>query len=73
MINRRAENVTPWGTARGAVKEGNISNSAEYHGEFNTEAIAGYTNSFQRRPCKCRCIYWLEHNGKLVRCNKFVR
>lgn len=47
MINRRAENVTPWGTARGAVKEGNISNSAEYHGEFNTEAIAGYTNSFK--------------------------
>ena len=47
MINRRAENVTPWGTARGAVKEGNISNSAEYHGEFNAEAIAGYTNSFK--------------------------
>lgn len=47
MINRRAENVTPWGTARGAVKEGNISNSSEYHGEFNAEAIAGYTNSFK--------------------------
>lgn len=47
MITRRAENVIPWGTARGAVKEGNISNSTEYHGEFNTEAIAGYTNSFK--------------------------
>lgn len=47
IINRRAENVTPWGTARGTVKEGNISNSAEYHGEFSTEAIAGYTNSFK--------------------------
>lgn len=47
MITRRAENVIPWGTARGAVREGNISNSTEYHGEFNTEAIAGYTNSFK--------------------------
>lgn len=47
MINRRSENITPWGTARGSVAEGNISNSSVFHGEFNTEAIAGYTNSFK--------------------------
>lgn len=47
MINRRSENITPWGTARGSVTEGNISNSTVFHGEFNTEAIAGYTNSFK--------------------------
>ena len=46
MINRRSENVTPWGTARGSVKEGNISNGTSFHGEFNAEGIAGYTRSF---------------------------
>lgn len=47
VINRRAESVTPWGTARGSVREGNISNSSISHGEFNAEAIAGYTDSFK--------------------------
>lgn len=46
-INRRAESVTPWGTARGSVKEGNISNGSSFHGEFNVEAITGYTNRFK--------------------------
>lgn len=45
MINRRAESGVPWGTA--LDPEGYISNSSEYHGEFNVEALAGYTNSFK--------------------------
>ena len=45
MINRRAENGVPWGTA--LDPEGWISNNSEYHGEFNVEALAGYTNSFK--------------------------
>ena len=45
MINRRSESVTPWGTA--TTPEGSISNSSTYNGEFNVEAIAGYTNTFK--------------------------
>lgn len=45
MINRRTESGVPWGTA--LDKEGYISNGAQYHGEFNVEALAGYTNSFK--------------------------
>lgn len=45
MINRRTENVTPRGTA--VDPQGNISNGSTYNGEFNAEAIAGYTNTFK--------------------------
>ena len=45
MINRRAEDVIPWGT--GIRPKGNISNSSSYNGEFNVEAIAGYTDTFK--------------------------
>ena len=45
MINRRAKDVIPWGTA--TLKEGQISTSSTYNGEFNVEAIAGYTNTFK--------------------------
>lgn len=44
MINRRSENVVPFGTA--TTPKGTISNGSSYNGEFNAEAIAGYTNSF---------------------------
>lgn len=44
MINRRSEDVVPKGT--GYKAEGSISNGSVYNGEFNVEAIAGYTNSF---------------------------
>lgn len=44
MIYRRAEGTTPKGT--GYLKEGNISVSSTYNGEFNAEAIFGYTNRF---------------------------
>lgn len=45
MIFRRGESVTPYGTAVDA--NGFISRSSVYNGEFNAEAIAGYTNSFR--------------------------
>lgn len=45
MINRRSEGVTPYGTATDT--DGSISHSAVYNGEFNVEAIAGYTQSFK--------------------------
>lgn len=45
MINRRAEDVVPMGS--GYDVNGSISNSATYNGEFNAEAIAGYTNSWK--------------------------
>lgn len=44
MINRRAEDVIPMGS--GYDVNGSISNSATYNGEFNAEAIAGYTNAW---------------------------
>ena len=44
MIYRRAEGTTPMGT--GYLKEGDISISSTYNGEFNAEAIVGYTNRF---------------------------
>lgn len=44
MINRRAEDVIPMGSGYDA--NGSISNSATYNGEFNAEAIAGYTNAW---------------------------
>ena len=44
MIYRRAEGTTPMGT--GYLKEGDISVSSTYNGEFNAEAIVGYTNRF---------------------------
>lgn len=45
MINRRTESVTPRGTA--VDPAGSISNGSTYNGEFNAEAIAGYTNTFK--------------------------
>lgn len=45
MINRRNESVTPYGTATDT--DGSISHGAVYNGEFNVEAIAGYTQSFK--------------------------
>ena len=45
MINRRSESITPYGTA--VDTDGAMSNSSIYNGEFNTEAIAGYTNTFR--------------------------
>ena len=45
MINRRNESITPYGTA--VDSDGAISNSSIYNGEFNAEAIAGYTNTFR--------------------------
>ncbi len=45
MINRRSESITPYGTAIDV--DGSISNSSIYNGEFNAEAIAGYTNTFK--------------------------
>ena len=45
MINRRSEDVIPWGT--GIRPKGAISNGSIYNGEFNVEAIAGYTDSFK--------------------------
>ena len=45
MINRRAESVTPWGT--GTRPLGDIRNESTYNGEFNVEAIAGYTDAFK--------------------------
>jgi len=44
MIYRRAESTTPKGT--GYLKEGNISTNSSFNGEFNAEAILGYTNRF---------------------------
>jgi len=44
MIYRRAEGTIPKGT--GYLKEGNISANSTYNGEFNAEAIVGYTNRF---------------------------
>lgn len=45
MINRRSESITPYGTA--IDTDGAMSNSSIYNGEFNAEAIAGYTNTFR--------------------------
>ncbi len=45
MINRRSENIVPYGTA--VDNDGSITSSAIYNGEFNAEAILGYTNSFR--------------------------
>lgn len=45
MINRRNEAITPYGTA--IDTDGAMSNSSIYNGEFNAEAIAGYTNTFR--------------------------
>ena len=45
MINRRSEDITPYGT--GIKPNGSMSNSSIYNGEFNAEAIAGYTNTFK--------------------------
>ena len=45
MINRRAKNITPWGT--GIRPKGNMRTASTYNGEFNVEAIAGYTDSFK--------------------------
>lgn len=45
MINRRSEDVTPYGT--GYSPKGSISNGTSFSGELNAEAIAGYTNSFK--------------------------
>ncbi|EJW98193.1 TonB-dependent receptor plug [gut metagenome] len=45
MINRRSESITPYGTA--IDTDGAITNSSIYNGEFNAEAIAGYTNTFR--------------------------
>lgn len=45
MINRRTEDVIPYGT--GYQPLGSISNGSSYNGEFNAEGIAGYTNSFK--------------------------
>ena len=45
MINRRSESITPYGTATDV--DGSISHNSIYNGEFNVEAIAGYTNSFK--------------------------
>lgn len=45
MINRRSESITPYGTAIDI--DGAMSNSSIYNGEFNAEAIVGYTNTFR--------------------------
>lgn len=45
MINRRSESITPYGTA--VDTDGAMSNSSIYNGEFNAEAITGYTNTFR--------------------------
>ena len=45
VINRRSEDVIPYGT--GYMKKGQMSNSTSFSGEFNAEAIAGYTQSFK--------------------------
>ncbi len=45
MINRRSESVTPYGTA--VDTDGAMTNSSIYNGEFNAEAIAGYTGTFR--------------------------
>lgn len=45
MINRRSEDVTPYGTA--IDMNGGMGESSSYHGEFNVEAVAGYTQSFK--------------------------
>lgn len=44
MIYRRAEGTIAKGT--GYLKEGDISINSIYNGEFNAEAILGYTNRF---------------------------
>lgn len=45
MINRRSESVTPYGTAIDV--NGAMGESSSYNGEFNVEAVAGYTQSFK--------------------------
>ena len=45
MINRRSKTVIPYGTATDA--DGQITHQSIYNGEFNAEAIAGYTNTFK--------------------------
>lgn len=47
MINRRTEVVTPKGT--GWEKQGNISNGSTFNGEFNAEALLGYTKNFAEK------------------------
>lgn len=44
MINRRAEDIIPKGT--GYNPAGSVSASSTFNGEFNAEAIAGYTQTF---------------------------
>ena len=43
--NRRSESIIPKGSAN-SVEGGSVSHSSLFYGEFNAEAIAGYTNSF---------------------------
>ena len=45
MINRRSETVSPYGTA--VDLDGSINHGSIFNGEFNSEAIAGYTNTFK--------------------------
>ena len=44
MITRRSEDIIPKGT--GYNPAGRVSNGSTFNGEFNAEAIAGYTQSF---------------------------
>lgn len=47
MINRRNESVTPKGA--GYDKYGSMSNGSTFNGEFNAEAILGYTKVFAEK------------------------
>ena len=44
--NRRSESIIPKGCANNS-EGGTVSHNSVFYGEFNAEAIAGYTNSFK--------------------------